>query len=65
MRLHKNVGGGIGWRMLSDSFAIGMLLLGISALWMWARGRSLKQMLFSVTGLIAALLAAVLFPAMS
>ena len=65
MRLHKNVGGGIGWRLLSDSFAIGMLLLGISGLWMWARGRSLKQMVFSVTGLIAVLLAAVVFPAMS
>lgn len=65
MRLHKNVGGGIGWRLLSDSFAIGMLLLGISGLWMWARGRPLNQMLLSVTGLSVVLLAAVLFPALS
>jgi len=65
MRLHKNVGGGIGWRLLSDSFAIGMLLLGISGLWMWARGRSPKQWVFSVVGLIVGLLAAVLLPAMS
>jgi hypothetical protein len=65
MRLHKNVGGGIGWRLLADSFAIGMLLLGISGLWMWARGRTLKQMVFSVGGTIVVLLAVVLFPALS
>jgi hypothetical protein len=65
MRLHKNVGGGIGWRLLADSFAVGMLLLGISGLWMWARGRTLKQLVFSVGGLITGLLVVVLFPALS
>lgn len=49
-RLHKGVGGGLGWRVLADSFAIGMLLLGLSGLWMWARGRSAKQMVVSVLG---------------
>jgi hypothetical protein len=36
-RLHKGVGGGWTWLLLADSFAIGMLLLGISGVWMWAR----------------------------
>jgi uncharacterized protein len=65
MRLHKNVGGGLAWRLLADSFAIGMLLLGMSGLWMWARGRTPRQMVFSVAGLITALLAAVLIPALA
>ena len=43
-RLHKGVGGGAWWTLLADSFAIGMLLLGISGIWMWARGRSAKEM---------------------
>jgi len=47
-RLHKAVGGGLGWRILGDSFAIGMILLGISGLWLWTRGRTPKQMVFSV-----------------
>jgi hypothetical protein len=50
MRLHKAVGGGQGWILLADSFAIGMLLLGLSGLWMWARGRTPKQMVASVLG---------------
>lgn len=50
-RLHKGVGGGAWWTLLADSFAIGMLLLGISGIWMWARGRSAKEMLLSVMGL--------------
>lgn len=50
MRLHKAVSGGLGWRILGDSFAIGMVLLGISGLWMWARGRSLKQLVVSIGG---------------
>lgn len=50
-RLHKGVGGGGWWTLLADSFAIGMLLLGISGIWMWARGRSAKEMLLSVMGL--------------
>ena len=47
-RLHKTVGGGIGWRVLADSFAIAMVLLGLSGIWLWARGRSYRQMLLSV-----------------
>lgn len=50
-RLHKGVGGGGWWIVLADSFAIGMLLLGLSGIWMWARGRSPKEMLLSVMGL--------------
>ena len=50
-RLHKGVGGGTWWILLADSFAIGMLLLGISGIWMWARGRSPREMLVSVMGL--------------
>jgi hypothetical protein len=37
--------------VLADSFAIGMLLLGVSGIWMWARGRSARDMVFSVMGL--------------
>ncbi len=62
LRLHKNVGGGWAWSLLADSFGIGMLLLGISGLWMWARGRAPRQLLFSVTGLGIALMVVVLFP---
>lgn len=50
-RLHKGYGGGGLWILLSDSFAIGMLLLGMSGIWMWARGRTPKQMLMSVLAL--------------
>lgn len=49
-RLHKAVGGGWAWTLLADSFAIGMLLLGLSGIWMWARGRSPRQMIASVLG---------------
>ena len=59
-RLHKGVGGGAWWILLADSFAIGMLLLGISGIWMWARGRDAKEMLFSVMGLSTLLFLAVL-----
>lgn len=50
-RLHKGVGGGGWWILLADSFAIGMLLLGMSGIWMWARGRTPREMLLSVMGL--------------
>jgi hypothetical protein len=50
-RLHKGVGGGGWWILLADSFAIGMILLGLSGIWMWARGRNARQMLLSVMGL--------------
>lgn len=63
-RLHKGVGGGAAWIMLADSFAVGMLLLGLSGLWMWARGRTAKQMMASVLGLSVLVLAAVLGPAL-
>jgi uncharacterized protein len=59
-RLHKGVGGGWLWILLADSFAIGMLLLGLSGIWMWARGRTPKQMLASVLGLSTGVLAVVL-----
>lgn len=58
-RLHKGVGGGGWWILLADSFAIGMILLGLSGLWMWARGRSAKDMLLSVMGLSTLLFLAV------
>ena len=63
-RLHKGVGGGWVWILLADSFAIGMLLLGLSGIWMWARGRNAKQMVASVLGLSVLVLAAVLVPAL-
>lgn len=63
-RLHKGVGGGMAWTLLADSFAIGMLLLGLSGLWMWARGRTARQMVASVLGLSVLVLAAVLGPAL-
>jgi hypothetical protein len=63
-RLHKGVGGGWAWTLLADSFAIGMLLLGLSGMWMWARGRDGRQMVASVLGLSVLLLAAVLVPAL-
>ena len=49
-RLHKGVGGGVVWILLSDSFALAMIALGASGIYMWARGRSVKQMLLSVFG---------------
>ena len=50
-RLHKGVGGSGWWILLADSFAIGMVLLGISGIWMWARGRRPRELLLSVLGL--------------
>lgn len=59
-RLHKGVGGGMVWSLLADSFAIGMLLLGLSGIWMWARGRTTKEMIVSVLGLSVLVVTAVL-----
>ena len=59
-RLHKGVGGGVFWIVLADSFAIGMLLLGLSGIWMWARGRNARQMVLSVLGFSTAILFVVL-----
>lgn len=58
-RLHKGVGGGAWWILLADSFAVGMLLLGLSGIWMWARGRSPREMVLSVMGLSTLLFLAV------
>jgi hypothetical protein len=63
-RLHKGVGGGWAWLLLADSFAIGMLLLGLSGIWMWLRGREPKDMLLSVFALSVTVLAVVLGPAL-
>ena len=41
------------WRVLSDSYAIAMILLAITGLWMWARGRGAKEMVVSVFALAA------------
>lgn len=59
-RLHKGYGGGWAWSLLADSFAIGMILLGLSGIWMWARGRSTRDMAGSVLALSTAVMAVVL-----
>ena len=63
-RLHKTVGGGIGWRVLADSFAIAMVLLGLSGIWMWARGRTYRQMITSVFCVSSAAFLLVVVPAL-
>ncbi|NUS60367.1 MAG: hypothetical protein HOQ01_05415 [Lysobacter sp.] len=63
-RLHKGVGGGIGWTILADSFAIAMLLLGLSGIWMWARGRSAKDVFVSVLSVSVVVMLVVLVPAL-
>lgn len=52
-RLHKSAGGGLGWILLGDSFALAMVLLGITGIVMWARGRRPREMVFSVLGVSA------------
>lgn len=52
-RLHKSAGGGLGWILLGDSFALAMVLLGITGIVMWARGRRPREMAFSVLGVSA------------
>jgi len=64
-RLHKGLGGGWAWSLLADSFALAMLLLGISGIWMWARGRTPRQKLLSVLALSSLLLALVLGTALA
>lgn len=61
-RLHKGVGGGWAWIALADSFAIGMLLLGLSGLWMWLRGRRARDVAISVFALSSAVTLVVLAP---
>ena len=50
-RLHKGVGGGQWWILLADSFAVAMVFLGLSGIWMWARGRRPRELVMSVMGL--------------
>lgn len=50
-RLHKGYNDHWAWGLLADSFAVGMILLGLSGIWMWARGRSPREMVASVFGL--------------
>lgn len=64
-RLHKAVGGGPGWILLADSFALAMLLLGLSGIWMWARGRTAKDVALSVLAVSVVVLALVLVPALA
>ena len=61
-RLHKGVGGGWAWIALADSFAIGMLLLGLSGLWMWLRGRGPRDVVLSVFALSTVVTLLVLAP---
>jgi hypothetical protein len=49
-RLHKGVGGGLSWILLTDSFALAMVVLGTSGLLLWSRGRTKRQMVFSAVG---------------
>lgn len=58
-RLHKGYNGGGPWSWLLDSFAIGMVLLGLSGIWMWARGRTPRDLVLSVFGLSALVFLAV------
>jgi len=58
-RLHKGVGGGIPWILLTDSFAVAMVLLGISGIILWARGRTVAQMVFSIVGVAVVVLLAI------
>jgi len=52
-RLHKGIGGGVAWILLSDSFALGMVALGLSGLVMWSRGRTPQQMMVSIAAAAA------------
>jgi hypothetical protein len=49
-RLHKSEGASVAWILLEDSFAVAMVMLGITGLVMWSRGRSVRQMAFSIVG---------------
>jgi hypothetical protein len=55
-RLHKGVGGGVAWILLGDSFAFALIMLGISGLILWSRGRSAREMVFSIVGVAAVVL---------
>jgi hypothetical protein len=55
-RLHKGVGGGVPWILLTDSFAVAMVLLGVSGIILWARGRTVAQMALSIMGVAVVVL---------
>lgn len=55
-RLHKGVGGGAAWILLTDSFAVAMVLLGVSGIILWARGRTPVQMASSIVGVAVVVL---------
>lgn len=55
-RLHKGVGGGVAWILLGDSFALAMIMLGVTGLVLWSRGRSTRQMVFSIVGVAVVVL---------
>jgi hypothetical protein len=48
IRLHKGVGANVAWILLADTFALSLVMLGITGIVMWARGRTGRQMIFSV-----------------
>ena len=41
-----------------------MLLLGLSGIWMWARGRNAKELVVSVLGVSVVVMLVVLVPAL-
>ena len=57
IRLHKGVGANVAWILLTDTFALSLVMLGISGIVMWARGRSWRQMVFSMFGAAVVVLA--------
>lgn len=57
IRLHKGVGGGVAWIVLGDTFALSLVALGVSGIVMWARRRTWRQMVFSLFGVAAVVLA--------
>lgn len=59
-RLHKAYAGGIGWRLLGDSFAVCMIFLGLSGLWLCLRGRTARKVALGIAGTSALALAFVL-----
>ena len=58
-RLHKGSGASLAWILLVDSFALAMMVLGVSGLILWARGRTLRQAVFSIVGAAVMVIAAI------
>lgn len=63
-RAHKGYGS-FAWTLLADSFAIAMVLLGLTGLWMWARGRSARDWAISVLALSTLASALILLPSLA